>query len=109
MTSKPDTRRPHYKADRSTLDHIYELNLHYLLLVRSVVKDEVENLPRLAISSEAAHWISAQSPERLERLARCSFIICRMAVSTSEILLALARSQPAENVLVARTANELLA
>ncbi|UAN01824.1 flagellar transcriptional regulator FlhD [Achromobacter mucicolens] len=109
MTSRPDTRRPHYKPDRSTLDHIYELNLHYLLLVRRVVKEEVGNLSRLAISPEAAHWIGAQTTERLERLARCSFLICRMTVSTSEILLALARSQPAESVLAARTANELLA
>ncbi|WP_175157147.1 flagellar transcriptional regulator FlhD [Achromobacter mucicolens] len=109
MTSRPDTRRPHYKPDRSTLDHIYELNLHYLLLVRRVVKDEVENLPQLAISSEAAHWISAQSTERLDRLARCSFLICRMNVSTSEILLALARSRPAEGGAMAWSENESFA
>ena len=106
MTPKPDTRRPHYKPDRSTLEHIYELNLQYLLFVRRVVKEEVDKLPGMAISSEAAHWISVQPTERLDRLARSSFLICRMNVSTPEILFALTRIQPAENVPTVRSVNE---
>ncbi|MGE4434663.1 flagellar transcriptional regulator FlhD [Achromobacter sp.] len=91
------------------LEHIYEMNLNYLLLVRRVAREEESRLSQLGISSEAAHWIRSQPMARIAKLARSSFLICRMNVSSSEILLALARSQIAQSVTLARSADELTA
>lgn len=92
--------------DRALLEHIYELNLNYLLLIRRVASEEAMRLPELGISPDAARWISSQPMGRIEKLARSSFLICRMHVSSSEILAALARGQPIYSAVMARSLDE---
>uniref|UniRef100_UPI0039EFF20D flagellar transcriptional regulator FlhD n=1 Tax=Bordetella sputigena TaxID=1416810 RepID=UPI0039EFF20D len=106
MTSKLHTRRTIYVPDAAALQHIYELNLNYLLLVRRAVKEQKTRLPQLGISPDAARWISSQPMERITKLGRSSFLICRMNISSSEILLALARDRMADSVMMARSVDE---
>ncbi|SAI69859.1 transcriptional activator FlhD [Bordetella ansorpii] len=80
------------QPDQALLEHIHEVNLAYLRLVRRIVREEPELAAALPVSERAARWIATQSEARLQRLARSSFVVCSLVAQAEKLLLALAEA-----------------
>jgi flagellar transcriptional activator FlhD len=68
------------------LTEIREINLSYLMLAQSLIRqDRAEALFRLGLSEESADLIGALSSAQLLKIASSNMLLCRMRIDDSTI------------------------